>query len=187
MNQYFIKKYVIKLASYTYIHNILYKLMEIMPYPLRYIMFKLRLKHMGKGVYIDYECDFRYHHKISIGDGTIINRGCKIFGSHYNKTVEVKIGNRCKLAPYVKLFAAGHDTMFLDLPNNGESITINDYVWIGGNASVLQGVTIGEGAIIAAGSVVTTDVKPYTIVGGVPAKYIKDRKIDKRKFKQENI
>ena len=49
--------------------------------------------------------------------------------------------------------------------------------WIGSAAVVLQGVTIGDGAIIAAGAVVTKDVKPYTIVGGVPAKYIRDVQI----------
>jgi acetyltransferase-like isoleucine patch superfamily enzyme len=179
MSKNFFKKYVVMLASYTYLHNLIYKLIELLPYPLRYLFFKIRLKHMGKGVYIDYECDFRYHGKVSIGDGTIINRGCKIFGSHYNKTVEVKIGKNCKLAPYVKIFAAGHDPRFLDLPNNGDSITIGDYVWVGGNSVILQGITVGEGAIIGAGSVVTKDVKPYTIVGGVPAKFIKKREIEK--------
>lgn len=47
--------------------------------------------------------------------------------------------------------------------------------WIGANATILKGVTIGEGAVVAAGAVVTKDVAPYTIVGGVPAKYIGDR------------
>ena len=47
--------------------------------------------------------------------------------------------------------------------------------WIGANATILKGVTVGEGAVVAAGAVVTKDVAPYTIVGGVPAKYIGDR------------
>lgn len=55
--------------------------------------------------------------------------------------------------------------------------SIADNVWIGGNSTILQGVTVGEGAIVAAGSVVTKDVASYTIVGGVPAKFIKDRHI----------
>jgi acetyltransferase-like isoleucine patch superfamily enzyme len=175
---YFFKKYVIALASYTYLHQLVYRFLEIMPYPVRYLYFKLRLKHMGKHVFIDYECDFRYHHQITIKEGTIINRGCKIFGSRYSGGVEVVIGKHCKIAPYVSFFAAGHDPSYLQLPNNGASITVGDYVWIGGGAKILQGVTIGEGAVIGAGSVVTKDVDAYTVVGGVPAKLIKKREVD---------
>ena len=59
-----------------------------------------------------------------------------------------------------------------------ESIKIGNDVWIGSNATVLAGVTIGDGAIVAAGAVVTRDVDENTIVGGVPAKYIRDVKMD---------
>ena len=58
------------------------------------------------------------------------------------------------------------------------SIKIGNDVWIGSNATVLAGVTIGDGAIVAAGAVVTRDVAENTIVGGVPAKYIRDVKMD---------
>ena len=63
------------------------------------------------------------------------------------------------------------------MPNTAASITVGDYVWIGGRSTVLQGVTIGEGAIVAAGSVVTRDVEPYTVVAGIPARMIKLREI----------
>lgn len=174
---YFFKKYVIQLSSYSFIHQLLYIFLEIMPYPVRYVFYKIRLQAMGKGVYIDYGCDFRYHHRISIGDGTIINKGCKIFASYYRKDSTIKIGRFCKIAPYVKFFSAGHDIGQVLLPNNGDSITVGDYVWIGGSSTILQGVTIGEGAIIGAGSVVINDVEPYSIVGGVPAKFIKKREL----------
>jgi len=55
---------------------------------------------------------------------------------------------------------------------------IHDHVWIGARAIICPGVTIGEGAVVAAGAVVTQDVEPYTIVGGNPARYIKDRTRD---------
>jgi len=59
----------------------------------------------------------------------------------------------------------------------GGGITVNKNVWIGANSVVLQNVTIGEGAVVASGSVVTKDVEPYTIVGGIPAKFIKKREV----------
>ena len=66
------------------------------------------------------------------------------------------------------------------LQGNTESkqTIIGNDVWIGSNATVLAGVTIGDGAIVAAGAVVTRDVDENTIVGGVPAKYIRDVKMD---------
>lgn len=62
-----------------------------------------------------------------------------------------------------------------NLQTNKLSIEIGSDVWIGDNVSVLPNIKIGHGAIIGTGSVVTKDVEPYTIVGGVPAKFIKDR------------
>ncbi len=171
----FFVKYVIMLTSYTYLHNIIFKLMELSPYFVRYLVFKLRLKHMGKFVHIDYDCDFRYHSKISIGDNVTINRGCKFFGSYYSKDVEIKIGSNVKIAPYVKIFSAGHDHRKLDLPDNAKSVVIEDFVWIGGNCIVLPGVTIGEGAIIGAGAIVSKDIPPWTIAVGNPAKVINNR------------
>ncbi|MFZ7119511.1 MAG: acyltransferase [Eubacteriaceae bacterium] len=188
MNNYYFKKYIIMLGGYSYVHSISNKIIDLLPYPLRHIIYKLRLKNLGTGVYIDYECDFRYHKKISIGDNTIINRGVKIFGSFYSKDVEIVIGKNCKLAPYVKIFSAGHDHSYLGLPDNAASIIIEDYVWVGGGSIITQGVTLGEGSIVGAGSVVTKDVAPYTIVGGVPAKFIKNREIlDKGRSHEDSI
>lgn len=126
---------------------------------------------------IDYKTYFRYPSKIEIGNNVTINRGCRIFASFYNKNAKVILGNNIAIAPDVTFFSAGHDYSKLSLPDNGESIIVHDNVWICGSSIILQGVTIGEGAIVAAGSVVVKDVEPYTIVGGNPAKYIKNRKI----------
>lgn len=65
-----------------------------------------------------------------------------------------------------RIFGSGH------IP---QKVIIGNDVWIGANCTIVAGVKIGEGAVIAAGSVVTKDVLPYTIVGGIPAKFIKDR------------
>jgi acetyltransferase-like isoleucine patch superfamily enzyme len=59
-------------------------------------------------------------------------------------------------------------------------VTVGNYAWLASHCIVLPGVTIGEGAVVAAGAVVATDVAPYTMVGGVPARYIKDRNRDLR-------
>nr|WP_236017568.1 DapH/DapD/GlmU-related protein [Roseivirga sp. E12] len=66
-----------------------------------------------------------------------------------------------------KVFYSGHE---------GKPIVIKNDVWIGANCIILAGVTIGQGAIVASGSVVTKDVRAYTVVGGVPAKLIRNRK-----------
>jgi maltose O-acetyltransferase len=113
--------------------------------------------------------------QIKIGSRTSINRDCKLIASHYYKDVFIEIGDNVAIGPEVTFFAAGHDYRHIDLPDTADSIKICDNVWIGGRSVILQGVTVGEGAVIAAGSVVTKNVEPYTIVGGNPAKYIKDR------------
>jgi acetyltransferase-like isoleucine patch superfamily enzyme len=73
--------------------------------------------------------------------------------------------------PHVSFFAASHDHRSLDLPHTGRSIIVRDYVWIGGRPIILPRVTIGDGAVVAAGPVVTRDVAPYTIVAGNPARF----------------
>lgn len=82
------------------------------------------------------------------------------------------IGNNVNIAGYVQIWTAQHD---VDSPIHQ---TIGDYVWIASRAIVLPGVTLGKGAVVAAGSVVTRDVPPYTIVAGNPARKIKDRNKD---------
>lgn len=86
----------------------------------------------------------------------------------------IEIGDGVLIGHNVVLATINHDL----LPQNNRKnhyapIKIGNHVWIGSNATVLSGVTIGEWAVVAAGAVVTKDVPPYTVVGGVPAKIIK--------------
>lgn len=92
------------------------------------------------------------------------------------------IGNYVQIAPYVWIMNAIHEYESLDKPMYEQKgyktgrIIIKDDVWIGLRAIIMPGVTIGTGAVIGAGAVVTKDVPPYAVVGGVPAKVIKYRK-----------
>ena len=107
-------------------------------------------------------------------NGCYINRNCTIV-SHK----EIIIGRGVTIGPNVCIYDHDHNLKYL-LDNKLspvvlESVVIEEKVWIAANATILKGVRIGKGAVIAAGSVVTKDVPPYAIVGGVPAKIIKMR------------
>ncbi len=169
---------IFMLSTYSYIHNLLYIFLELSPYPIRFLFYKTRLRNMGKSVYIEHGCDFRFHNKISIDDYTTINKNCKFFASYFDESCKIEIGKNVAIGPNTHMFAATHGYNKKVLTDFGKSIVVKDYVWIGGNSTILPGVTIGEGAIVAGGSVVTKDVEEYTIVGGNPAKFIKKREIE---------
>lgn len=110
-----------------------------------------------------------------IGDHVGISQNCFI-----QVRGEVKIGNNVILGPYVKIFSENHNHQELDIPivRQGETrmpVTIEDNVWLGANSTILGGVTIGEGSIIAAGAVVNKNIPPFSIAAGIPAKVIKSR------------
>ena len=88
---------------------------------------------------------------------------------------EIIIGNQAVVSQGVKLCTAGHDITSSIMELSHSPITISDEAWVAGWAIVLPGVTIGEGAVVAAGAVVTKDIESWTVVGGNPAKFIKKR------------
>lgn len=163
--------------QYVYITDFGFFLINLFPPFIKHLFYKILLKKMGGNVFIDAKVYFRYPGKISIGDDVSINRGCSFYASYHFKEGTISLGNNIRIGPNVTFFAAGHDYTKINLPDNAAGIIIKDNVWIGGNSTIIQGITIGEGAIIAAGSVVTKDVPPYQIFGGVPAKIIKERKL----------
>ncbi|MGP8200416.1 MAG: acyltransferase [Limisphaerales bacterium] len=113
---------------------------------------------------------------VTIGQFTQINHFTVIYGG------EVHIGNNVMIAPHVMIAAGDHDFIQTEKPMRfaGElskgPIRIEDNVWIGSNCTITDGVTIGRDAVVGANSVVTQDVGPYDIVGGVPARVIRNRK-----------
>ncbi|GAB7348688.1 hypothetical protein MBLNU459_g7434t1 [Dothideomycetes sp. NU459] len=115
-----------------------------------------------------------YGTNVRLGANVFINFNCTIID-----TCLVSIGARTLLAPNVSLYSGTHP-LDPDLRNGtqgpelGKEIIIEADVWIGGNVTILPGVTIGKGSTVGAGSVVTKSVRPYTVVAGNPAKFIKD-------------
>lgn len=92
----------------------------------------------------------------------------------------ISIGNNVMISPRVSIYAENHNFSRTDIPMKDQGVTkqeviIEDDCWIAANSIILAGVTIGRGSIISAGSVVTKDVPPYSVVGGVPARVIKTR------------
>lgn len=170
-----------KFLYYSYISKILFSIINIFPPHIYTYTLKILLKHLGKGCMIDYGCYFRYPWKISIGNFCSINKDCKFLPSYHLNKVTIKLGNHVVVGPNVSFITSGHDYSVLSLPDIAKSIKIDDYVWIGSNVTILPGVRIGEAAVIAAGAVVTKNVQPYTIVGGIPAKFIKNRIISDKK------
>lgn len=111
--------------------------------------------------------------EITIGDFSTVNPRAYLQG-------KITIGNYVRIAPNVSLIAENHkfDDIFQPIKSQGcstKGITINDDVWIGASSIILDGITVGAHSIVAAGSIVTKDVPSYSIVGGNPAKLIRNR------------
>ncbi|WP_427978130.1 hypothetical protein [Agarivorans sp.] len=111
--------------------------------------------------------------KIYIGKNTYLNSETR-FGCQDSN---IRIGANVLVGPRVSFESASHQVRYeegLGRPLFTKEIVVKDKVWIGAGVIILQGVTIEEGAVVAAGAVVNKDVKKNTIVGGIPARYIKD-------------
>lgn len=131
-------------------------------------------KSAGRDINIEHGAYFGKGNELSIGNRSGIGLNARIQGP-------VSIGDHVMMGPEVHIYTRNHDFSRRDIPmiDQGDTISepviIGDDVWIGARSIILPGVTVGNGAIIAAGSVVTKSVAPYTIVGGNPAKLIKER------------
>ncbi|MDX1378630.1 MAG: acyltransferase [Anaerolineales bacterium] len=167
------------------------------------IRFADRIK-LGHGVYIDegaylHACP----QGIEIGRDTIVMHGAVLHVYNFRQMPQsrikigkdsligeysvirgqggVEIGDRVYTSPYTQIIAVNHvfddpQKPFVEQGITAEGILIEDDVWLGAGAVITDGVRVGKGAVVAAGAVVTKDVEPHTVVGGVPARKIK--KID---------
>lgn len=141
------------------------------------------MKHCGKGVYLrPMSSDIKGLENLSVGDGTSIPKGSTI----YCTDAPLTIGRKVIFGPRPTIITGDHRidivgkyiidvTVNEKLPENDAPVVIEDDVWCGANVTILKGVTIGRGSVVAAGAVVTKSFPPYSIIGGVPAKLIKMR------------
>jgi len=88
------------------------------------------------------------------------------------------IGSNVSISEGTAIFTLEHDLTSATFENRGSAVRIQDRVFVGARAIILPGVTIGEGAAVAAGAVVTRDIAPFTVVAGVPARPIGERHQD---------
>ena len=111
--------------------------------------------------------------KIKIGKGSIIGDDNMLDGRG-----EIVIGENVNLSSQVRIWTGQHDVQGKNFEYVDGKVTIGDRAWISGNTTILPGITIGEGAVVASGAVVTKNVEPYGIYGGVPAVKIGTRTKD---------
>lgn len=147
------------------------------------IFYKRAMKHCGPNVYIrPSSSDFKGLQNLSVGGGTSIPKGTIIYCTKASCT----IGRNVIFGPKPTIITGDHridiiGKFIIDvgddekLQENDLPVVIEDDVWCGANVTILKGVTIGHGSVVAASAVVTKSFPPYSIIGGIPAKLIKMR------------
>jgi maltose O-acetyltransferase len=137
----------------------------------RGLFLRLYLGALGKGSGVQMNCRVWNGRKIFLGERNVINFGCVLDGRKF----KIKTGKDVSIGPEASILTLSHDTQSPDFADQGGDVTIGDHVWIAYRAIILPGVNIGDGAVVAAGAVVTKDVAPYTIVAGIPARCVGKR------------
>lgn len=154
-------------------HYVLEIILSIPCHLLRKTTCKIVMKRFYGSSYICRNVDLRSPYRICIGKNTTINKRCVLDGRG-----GLIIGNNVDIAQESNIWTEQHDYNSPTYNSVSAPVVIEDYVWVASRATILPGVTIGKGAVVASGAVVTKDVPPLSIVGGVPAKIIGKRKSD---------
>lgn len=111
-----------------------------------------------------------------------VGEGCSIGVTRMQAHAEIRIGNCVVINDGVKLITGSHDITSPTYEHVFTPIVVEDYAWVATDAMVLKGVTIGRGAVVAAGAVVVKDVRPFSVVGGNPAKELSTREIERFEY-----
>ena len=140
--------------------------------PFRQAIAKNLFKKCGEGFVAAEGCRFNFGHLIEVGDNVSWNMGCYV-----DSKGGVKFGDFAMMTEYVKIFSHGHsegDHMI----RTYKPVEIGDFAKLYTNCTILPGVRIGKGAIVATGSIVTKNVDEYVLVGGIPAKPMRRREVE---------
>ncbi len=137
----------------------------------RRFVYRLGGVKIGKGSSLHTGIRFYDGYGIKIGKDSIIGEGTVLDGRE-----NITIGDHVDIASDVMIYNSQHDINDEGFKATSAPVNIEDYVFIGPRAIILPGVTVGRGAVVGAGAVVTKDVAPFMVVGGIPAKEIGERK-----------
>ena len=152
----------------------------------------------GEDIYVDANVQLlRHPERIFLGDKVMLKEGVKICPTHPEATItigdwttvgynvcifsksKISIGKNCLIAPFCYFVDSDHGTdlgvLIREQSMTTMPITVGDDVWLGAGVTVIKGINIGRGSIVAAGSVVTKDIPPNTIFAGTPAKFVRNR------------
>ena len=171
--------------------------------------------HLGEGVYLDEGTYLHACPKgIEIGDHTFVMHGAVLHVYNFRDLPHggIKIGKDCLVgeytvirgqggvtlgdrvytSPHTQLLAVNHiyddpDKPFIEQGITAEGIVVEDDVWLGSACIITDGVRIGKGSVVAAGAVVTKDVPPHTVVGGIPAKVIKEIALENKSTSRPDV
>ncbi len=151
---------------------------HIPSHTIRYLYYRMAGIKMGRGSVIHTGARFYEPSRIEIGEDSIIGEKVVLDGR-----APLKIGNHVDIASEVMIYNSQHDVESEHFSPVTAPVVIEDYVFIGPRAIILPGVTVGKGAVVAAGAIVTKNVMPFEIVAGVPAKSIGERKQKELNYK----
>ena len=143
---------------------------NIIPNPLRNFYLRCFGIEIGSASSIHRCCKFFHVGKLVIGKNSVVNFGC-----YLDNRRGISIGNNVGVAHNTKIYTLGNNLDSPQFETKGAPVTIEDDVFIFSNVMIMPGVTIGQGAIVLPGSVVTKDVPSRKIVGGNPARIIRNR------------
>ncbi len=138
----------------------------------RFFFIKRTLQSIGRNTNILMGVEFRKGRNISVGNNSIINKNVLLDG----RGGKLIIGSNVDIAQETNIWTLEHNVNDDAHKDSGADVTIEDYVWIASRVTILPGVNIGRGAVVATGAVVTKNVPSLAIVGGIPAKIIGTRK-----------
>lgn len=143
----------------------------------RHICLRMAGVRMSRNVRIYEGCHIREPRGIRIEDGVSIGSRCLLDGRK-----GLTIGKNAVIAYEAIIWTLNHDYSDIHFCDKGAPVTIGAYSWICSRSIILPGITIGEGAVVASGAIVTKDVPPYSVVGGIPARVIGKRERKEYKY-----